>query len=200
MPARLVVATGNPGKLAELSALLGDAGIAVDSQHQHGVDDVEEDGLSFLENALIKARHAARATGLPALADDSGLIVDALGGEPGLKSARFAGNPVDHDANNNLLLDRLDGVVPGRRTARFYCVLVLLRHAEDPQPLIAEGIWPGRILESPQGEGGFGYDPLFEVPGHRCSAARLAPEVKNRLSHRGRALTRLLERLREQPL
>lgn len=200
MAARLVVATGNPGKLAELRSLLDDAGIAVDGQDQHGVGDVEEDGLSFVENALIKARHAARATGLAALADDSGLIVDALGGEPGLKSARFAGNPVDHGANNALLLERLDGIVPGRRTARFYCVLVLLRHAEDPQPLIAEGIWPGRILESAQGEGGFGYDPLFEVPGHRCSAAQLAPEVKNRLSHRGRALTRLLERLREQPL
>lgn len=200
MTTRLVVATGNPGKLAELRALLDDAGIAVDGQDQHGVGDVEEDGLTFLENALIKARHAARATGLPALADDSGLIVDALGGEPGLKSARFAGSPVDHAANNALLLERLQGVVPGRRTARFYCVLVLLRHAEDPQPLIAEGIWPGRILEAAQGEGGFGYDPLFEVPGHRCSAAQLAPEAKNRLSHRGRALARLLERLREQPL
>ncbi|TXK62508.1 RdgB/HAM1 family non-canonical purine NTP pyrophosphatase [Alkalisalibacterium limincola] len=200
MTTRLVVATGNPGKLAELRALLDDAGIAVDGQDQHGVGDVEEDGLTFLENALIKARHAARATGLPALADDSGLIVDALGGEPGLKSARFAGSPVDHAANNALLLERLQGVVPGRRTARFYCVLVLLRHAEDPQPLIAEGIWPGRILEAAQGEGGFGYDPLFEVPGHRCSAAQLGPEAKNRLSHRGRALARLLERLREQPL
>lgn len=200
MAARLVVATGNPGKLSELRSLLDDAGIAVDGQDQHGVDDVEEDGLSFVENALIKARHAARATGLPALADDSGLIVDALGGEPGLRSARFAGSPVDHAANTTLLLDRLQGVVPGRRTARFYCVLVLLRHAEDPQPLIAEGIWPGRILEAPKGDGGFGYDPIFEVPGHRCSAAQLAPEVKNRLSHRGRALTRLLERLREQPL
>jgi len=200
MATRLVVATGNPGKLAELRALLDDAGIAVDGQDQHGVSDVEEDGLTFLENALIKARHAARATGLPALADDSGLIVDALGGDPGLRSARFAGSPVDHAANNALLLERLQGVVPGRRTARFYCVLVLLRHAEDPQPLVAEGIWPGRILEAAQGEGGFGYDPLFEVPGHRCSAAQLAPEAKNRLSHRGRALARLLERLREQPL
>lgn len=200
MATRLVVATGNPGKLAELRSLLDDAGIAVDGQDQHGVGEVEEDGLTFIENALIKARHAARATGLPALADDSGLIVDALGGEPGLKSARFAGSPVDHAANNAVLLERLQGVVPGRRTARFYCVLVLLRHAEDPQPLIAEGIWPGRILEAAQGEGGFGYDPLFEVPGHRCSAAQLAPEAKNRLSHRGRALARLLERLREQPL
>ena len=152
--------------------------------------------MSFVENALLKARHAARATGLPAVADDSGICVDALDGAPGLYSARYAGGHGDAAANNAKLLEALRDVPDAQRTARFYCVVVLLRHAEDPQPLIAEGAWEGRILHAPRGGHGFGYDPLFLDPGTGLSAAELAPEVKNRISHRGRALETLRERLR----
>jgi len=197
---RLVAATGNAGKLAELSAVLGPAGIEVVAQSAVGVADAEETASTFIENALIKARHAARGTGLPALADDSGLIVDALGGEPGLHSARYAGRHGDHAANIARVLERLDGVVPARRSARFYCVLVVLRHPDDPQPLVAEGHWDGRILPAPAGAGGFGYDPVFQPAGLSVSAAQLSPGEKNRISHRARALDALLQRLRAQPL
>ena len=194
---RLVLASGNAGKLRELGALLGDLDVELLPQARLGVDDIEETGLSFVENALLKARHAARITGLPALADDSGLCVDALGGAPGLYSARYAGGHGDSAANIARLLRELDGVPPARRSAHFYAVIVLLRHAEDPQPLVAEGSWPGTILETPRGAGGFGYDPVFLDPERGLSAAELDPALKNRISHRGRALEQLRARLPE---
>lgn len=197
MMRRLVLASGNPGKLAELRELLADCGYALHAQSEYGVGEVEETAPTFVENALIKARHAAAATGLPALGDDSGLIVDALGGAPGLRSARYAGGQGDHAANIAKLLDALKDVPPLARTAHFYAVVVLLRSASDPQPLIAEGIWEGAILEAPRGRGGFGYDPVFLDPTQGLSAAEMDPELKHRLSHRGRALARLRECLRE---
>lgn len=195
MSARLVLASGNAGKLAELQALLADTGAQLLPQSQLGVADIEETGLTFVENALLKARHAARITGLPALADDSGLCVDALGGAPGLYSARYAGGHGDSAANIAKLLGELEGLEPQRRTAHFHAVIVLLRHADDPQPLVAEGLWPGLILDAPRGAGGFGYDPVFLDPGHGLSAAELDPVLKNRISHRGRALDQLRVRL-----
>jgi len=192
---RMVVASGNRGKLAEFAQLLAGSGLECVSQGDLGVGDIEETASTFVENALLKARHAARVTGLPALADDSGLCVDALGGAPGLRSARYAGAGADAQANICKLLAALDSVPEAARTARFHCVLVLLRHADDPQPLIAEGQWHGRILPAPRGVGGFGYDPVFLDPVHGVSAAELDPAVKNRISHRGRALQHLRERL-----
>lgn len=192
---RLVLASGNAGKLAELQAMLADLPLEIVAQRALGVDDVPETGTTFVENALIKARHASAVTGLPALADDSGLIVDALGGAPGLYSARYAGTPTDDAANNAKLLEALRNVPEDRRTARFYAVIVVLRHADDPQPLIAEGAWEGRILESPRGHHGFGYNPVFLDPEHGLTAAEMAPELKNRLSHRARALQALRQRL-----
>jgi XTP/dITP diphosphohydrolase len=194
---KLVLATSNRGKLDELRPLLADAGFDLLPQAELGVGDAVEDGHTFLENALLKARHASAATGLPALADDSGLVVDALGGEPGLYSARYAGAHGDSAANTARLLARMQDLSGEQRRAHFYCVLVLLRHARDPQPLVAEGVWPGSVLEAPRGEGGFGYDPVFFVPAHGVSAAELEPHLKNRISHRGRALARLRERLAE---
>jgi XTP/dITP diphosphohydrolase len=192
---RLVLASGNAGKLAELRALLAGTGIEVVAQGELGIDDIEETGLSFVENALLKARHAARESGLPALADDSGLCVDALDGAPGLHSARYAGTHGDADANIGKLLAALDGVPDARRGARFCCVLALLRHPGDPQPLLAEGRWEGRILRAPRGQGGFGYDPVFLDPATGLSAAELAPADKHRVSHRGQALAALRARL-----
>lgn len=191
---RIVVASGNAGKLAEFNRLLGEAGIEFVAQSELGVDDIEETGLTFVENALLKARHAARVTGLPALADDSGLCVDALGGAPGLYSARYAGEPGDAARNNDKLLAALDDVPDERRGASFHCTLVLLRHADDPQPLIAEGRWRGRILHAPRGNGGFGYDPLFLDPQSGRTAAELEAALKNRISHRGKALAILREK------
>jgi XTP/dITP diphosphohydrolase len=192
---RLVLASGNAGKLAELRELLAGTGIDVLAQGELGIGDIEETGLSFVENALLKARHAARESGLPALADDSGLCVDALGGAPGLYSARYAGAHGDAGANIDRLLRELDGVPDARRSARFCCVLALLRHPEDPQPWIAEGVWEGRILRAPRGEGGFGYDPVFLDPASGRSAAELGAADKHRTSHRGRALAALKRRL-----
>jgi XTP/dITP diphosphohydrolase len=192
---RLVLASGNAGKLAELRALLADAGIEVIAQGDLGIGDIEETGLSFVENALLKARHAARESGLPALADDSGLCVDALDGAPGLYSARYAGPDGNAGRNIDKLLAALDGLPDDRRGARFCCVLALLRHAEDPHPLIAEGLWEGRILHAPRGQGGFGYDPVFLDPASGLSAAELAPADKHRASHRGKALVALRARL-----
>jgi XTP/dITP diphosphohydrolase len=192
---KLVLASSNAGKLAELRELLGDTGYALHVQAEYGVADADETGLSFVENAILKARHAARATGLPALGDDSGLCVDALGGAPGLYSARYAGGHGDAQANIDKLLTALEGVADDHRTARFYCVLALLRHADDPQPVIAEGVWEGRILHTRRGTGGFGYDPVFFDPERGCSAAELDPALKNRVSHRGRALAALRGRL-----
>lgn len=201
----LVVASGNPGKLAEFQQLLGPLGLQVQPQSDFGVSDVEETGLTFVENALLKARAAARASGLPALADDSGLAVDALAGAPGIYSARYAGDANSGEsrdsANNAKLLEALKEVPEGERTARYWCVLVYLRHADDPVPLIVQCDWPGDILAYPRGEGGFGYDPLFWVPERGMSVAELSAEEKNRLSHRGRALQALVAQLRasEQP-
>lgn len=197
MPRQLVLATSNKGKLAELQPLLADAGYALVTQGELGVEDAVEDGLSFIENAILKARHACAATGLPALADDSGLVVDALGGEPGLYSARYAGAHGDSAANIAKLLERMQGLDGERRRAHFHCVIVLMRHARDPQPLVVEGRWPGYVLEAPRGEGGFGYDPVFLVPEQQHTAAELDPALKNRISHRGLALAALRGRLHE---
>ena len=191
----LVLASGNAGKLTELRAMLDDLGVAIVPQRELGVDEVPETGTTFVENALIKARHAARVTGLAALADDSGLIVDALGGAPGLYSARYAGSPTDDAANNAKLLQALDGLPAAQRTARFYAVIVLLRHADDPQPLIAEGSWEGRILDTPRGHFGFGYNPVFLDPPSGLTAAEMASGHKNRISHRALALQALRDRL-----
>ena len=194
---KIVLATSNHGKLIEIQQVLSGSGLSLVSQSELGVRDAIEDGHTFIENALIKARHACAVTGLPALADDSGLIVDALGGAPGLISAHFAGVHGDAAGNIRKVLAELEGVPQPERTARFYSTIVLLRHAGDPQQLIAEGVWEGRILEAPSGNGGFGYDPIFFDPALGACAAELSPETKNRVSHRGRALARLRERLRE---
>lgn len=194
---KLVLASNNAGKLAEFNRLLESSGLEAIAQSGLGVEDVEETGLTFVENALLKARNAARVTGLPALADDSGLCVDALDGAPGLYSARYAGPEGNAERNISKLLDALQGVPDERRTARFCCALVLLRHAEDPQPLIAEGRWDGRILHAPRGNHGFGYDPVFLDPENNLTAAELDPAIKNRISHRGRALQLLRQRLPE---
>jgi XTP/dITP diphosphohydrolase len=192
---RIVVATGNRGKLAELSRLLAPTGIALCAQSELGIEPPEETGLTFIENALLKARHASAATGLPALADDSGLAVDALGGAPGIYSARYAGENADDEGNNRKLLESLAGVAPDARTARYHCALVLLRHPADPLPLVCSASWEGVILAAPRGTGGFGYDPLFLVPSLDRTAAELEPALKNRLSHRGRALQMMLAAL-----
>ena len=189
----LVLASNNKGKLAELQAMLGNS-IKVRPQSEFTDIEAEETGLTFVENALIKARHAARASGLPALADDSGLTVDALGGAPGIYSARYAGGAGDA-ANNAKLLEALRDVPDAERGAQFICALALLRHAEDPIPLICEGAWEGRILHAASGEHGFGYDPLFWAPERDCSSAELSPQEKNQLSHRARAMALLKARL-----
>ncbi|MCC5795624.1 MAG: RdgB/HAM1 family non-canonical purine NTP pyrophosphatase [Chromatiales bacterium] len=191
---RLVVASGNRGKLAELRALLSEHCVLL-PQDELGVQSVEETGATFTENALLKARHAAAVTGLPALADDSGLEVEALGGAPGVISARFAGPGADDAANNDRLLAELASCPPGRRHAVFRCVLALVRSASDPEPLLVEGIWRGRIAGAPRGTGGFGYDPLFIDTRSGLTAAELAPEEKNRRSHRGQAVRLLAVRL-----
>lgn len=194
---RIVLASSNRGKLAEFNALLADSRFEVIPQTELGVEDAEETGLTFVENALLKARHAARVTGLPALADDSGLCVPRLRGAPGLYSARYSGVHGDSAANNARLLGELDGVPPEQRNAFFICVLALLWHADDPAPLIAEGRWHGRVLDRARGARGFGYDPLFLPHGQSASAAELEPEIKNRLSHRGQAMAKLHARIAE---
>ncbi len=192
---KLVLASSNQGKLEELRDLLAGNGIELIAQSELGVDDADETGSTFVENALIKARHATRITGLPALADDSGICVDALNGAPGLYSARYAGEHGNASRNIDKLLEALRDLPDDRRTAHFYCVLVLLRHPEDPQPLIVEGQWNGRILHERRGSGGHGYDPVFFDPHHDQAAAEMEPDLKNRLSHRGQALALLRERL-----
>lgn len=193
----VVLATGNPGKLREFRALLDGLPVDLQPQSAFGVAPVDETGTTFLENALLKARHAARAAGAAAIADDSGLQVDALGGAPGVWSARFAGPGADDAANNAKLVAALAGLPPAARSARYQCVLVYVAAADAP-PLIATGSWEGVILAAPRGSGGFGYDPYFLVPELGLSAAELAPAVKNRLSHRGIASAALLESLRRQ--
>ena len=192
---KLVLASGNAGKLKELQAMLAQLPLQIVPQRELGVGDVPETGLTFVENALIKARHASLQTGLPALADDSGICVDALNGAPGLYSARYAGEHGNADRNIDKLLDALKDVAGEQRGAHFYCVLVLLRHAHDPQPLIVEGEWRGRILDASRGQGGHGYDPVFLDPSYGLSAAEMDPVLKNRLSHRGKALASLKQRL-----
>jgi len=189
----LVLASHNAGKLKELQAMLGDR-VRVRSVGEFSQVEPEETGLSFVENAILKARNAARLSGLPALADDSGLAVDALGGAPGIYSARYADGQGDA-ANNAKLLDVLRDVPEAERTAQFVCVLALVRHADDPLPILCEGLWPGRILHAAQGEHGFGYDPLFQPDGEAVSAAELAPAEKNQRSHRARAMAQLKQRL-----
>ena len=191
---RVVLASGNAGKLREFADMLADAGIELVPQSEFAVSPPPETAVTFIENALAKARHASAETGLPAIADDSGLEVDALDGAPGVRSARFAGAHGDDRENNARLLGELDGVPPERRTARYRAVLVYLRTPDDPAPIVAEGSWEGRIAATPRGAGGFGYDPLFEVPDGR-TAAELPAEEKNLLSHRGKALAELRRRL-----
>lgn len=191
---RLVLASNNAKKAAELGTLLAPLDIEIVPQSALGVGEADEPHPTFVENALAKARHAAAHTGLPAIADDSGLCVTALGGAPGVLSARYAGEPKSDARNNALLVERLAGTAD--RSAFFYCVVVLVRHAADPQPLIADGQWHGRILEAPRGKGGFGYDPLFYLPELAATAAELDPALKNTLSHRAIAMRRLLERLK----
>jgi XTP/dITP diphosphohydrolase len=198
MTDRLVIASNNRGKIAELTELLAPLGLQPVAQGELGVGEAEEPAVTFVENAILKARHAARETGLPALADDSGIAVDALGGAPGVRSARFAGDSATDDQNIDALLEALEDVPEGQRGAQFHCVLVFLRHADDPTPIICHGRWPGSILRSRQGTGGFGYDPVFLVPEHGCSAAELSREEKGRIGHRGRALAQLIEHLTEE--
>ncbi|MBB3166909.1 RdgB/HAM1 family non-canonical purine NTP pyrophosphatase [Simiduia aestuariiviva] len=191
----LVLASNNAGKLKELSDMLAGCGIRVQPQSAFDIPDADETGLSFVENAILKARHAAQLSGLPALADDSGLAVDALGGAPGIYSARYAGNHGDDSANNAKLLEALKDLPDAERGARFLCVLALVRHPEDPVPILCQGEWRGRILHSAQGDNGFGYDPLFWVPERNCASAELSKTDKNALSHRGKALKQLLQQL-----
>ncbi|MEP1216731.1 MAG: RdgB/HAM1 family non-canonical purine NTP pyrophosphatase [Marinobacter sp.] len=192
---RLVIASNNKGKIAELTPLLKPLGMTPVAQGELGVSEADEPAVTFVENAILKARHAARVTGLPALADDSGLAVDALGGQPGVRSARYAGESASDDDNVRALLAAMKDVPENQRTAQFHCVLVYLRHADDPTPIVCHGRWPGHILEQPRGESGFGYDPVFLVPETDTSAAELSREDKSRISHRGRALAQLLEQL-----
>lgn len=196
MSEQLVIASNNRGKIAELTELLAPLGIRPVAQGELGVSEAEEPAVTFVENAILKARHAARSTGLPALADDSGLAVDALGGQPGVRSARFAGDQASDQDNVQALLEALADVPDGDRGAQFHCVLVYLRHADDPTPIICHGRWPGSILKEPRGDGGFGYDPVFLVPEHNCSAAELTRAEKSRISHRGRALALFADALR----
>ncbi|BAU56444.1 RdgB/HAM1 family non-canonical purine NTP pyrophosphatase [Halorhodospira halochloris] len=192
---RLVLATGNPGKMAELSRMLAGSGIEVLGQKELEIDSAPEDAATFVENALIKARHVAKCSGLPAVADDSGLVVPALGGEPGIYSARYAGRQGDDAANNQLLLSKLAGVENHRRQAAFHCVMVYLRNWQDPAPLLAHGIWRGYIVDSPRGTNGFGYDPLFADPQLGLTAAELDSGAKDARSHRGQALRELVDQL-----
>jgi XTP/dITP diphosphohydrolase len=192
---RIILASGNAGKLREFSQVLAPLNIEVLPQSAFNISDADETGLSFIENAILKARHACRCTGLPALADDSGLEVDALDGAPGIYSARFAGPGATDAENNSRLLHQLKDVPDARRSARFRCVLAFMRHAEDPTPLISIGTWEGRILHAPRGKQGFGYDPLFLLPELGLSSAELPREQKNSLSHRGQAVARLAEQI-----
>ena len=191
----IVLASGNPGKVREINQLLAGLDFQVRPQSDFGVPDAEETGLTFVENAILKARNAASHTGLPAIADDSGLEVDALNGAPGIYSARYAGSGASDEDNLQKLLLEMREVPEARRTARFQCLMVFMRHAADPTPLICQGSWEGRILFEPRGEYGFGYDPVFYVPTHDCASAELAPDIKNSLSHRGQALRKLVAAL-----
>jgi XTP/dITP diphosphohydrolase len=195
MKKRIVLASNNAGKVREFNQLLAGCEIEVIPQSEFSIAEIEETGLTFVENALLKARNAAEHIGLPAVADDSGLEVDALQGGPGIYSARYAGIDASDRDNLETLLDALKDVPDAKRSARFQCVMVYLRHAKDPTPRIFQGTWEGRILHEASGDNGFGYDPVFFVPDQRCSSAQLLPEVKNRLSHRGQAVRLLVNSL-----
>ena len=188
----IILASSNQGKVREINQLLAGLDLHVQPQTDFGVPDIEETGLTFVENAILKARNAAQHTGLPAIADDSGIEVDALNGAPGIYSARYAGIGASDQANLEKLLTELGDLPEEKRTARFQCLMVYMRHASDPTPLICQGSWEGRILFKPQGKNGFGYDPVFYVPSHDCSSAELPADIKNSLSHRGQALRNLL--------
>ncbi len=194
---RIVLASNNAGKVREINQLLATGQIEVVPQRDFDIPDAVEDGLSFVENAIKKARHASSLSGLPAIADDSGIEVDALKGAPGIYSARFAGEGASDQANLEKLLESLKDVPEEARTARFQCLLVYMRHAEDPTPIICQGTWEGQVLFEARGDNGFGYDPVFYVPTHNCTSAELPAEVKNSLSHRGQALQKLLAALTE---
>lgn len=191
----IVLASSNPGKVREINQLLATLDLHVQPQSELGVVDAEETGLTFVENAILKARNAAQHTGLPAIADDSGIEVDALNGAPGIYSARFAGDNASDQANLEKLLAELKGLPEAQRSARFQCLMVFMEHAKDPTPLICQGIWEGRILTAARGNNGFGYDPVFYVPTHDCTSAELPADVKNALSHRGQALRQLVDAL-----
>ncbi|MHC8441939.1 MAG: RdgB/HAM1 family non-canonical purine NTP pyrophosphatase [Candidatus Eutrophobiaceae bacterium] len=195
---KLVLASNNPGKLREFNALFSGSGIELLAQATLGIPNIEETGLSFVENALLKARAAAAHSGLPALADDSGICVDALDGAPGIRSARYAHEGATDAENVDKLLNALKDVPEQRRQGCFYCILACVRHANDPMPLLAEGLWTGQIAQQTEGAGGFGYDPVFLVPEHGCSSAQLPPETKNMLSHRGQALRKMRTLLEER--
>lgn len=193
---KMVLASSNPGKLNEFQILLKNCGFEVLPQSEFATPDIEETGLTFVENAILKARNACKFSGLPALADDSGIEVDALKGAPGIYSARFSGEGATDARNNEKLLKELSGLPREKRSARYQCILVYMHHADDPTPLICEGAWEGYILEKAVGENGFGYDPLFFVPSHNCSSAQLSKEVKNSISHRAIAMQNLIARLK----
>jgi len=195
MNKKIILASGNPGKLREFQQLLYGCGFEVLPQSDFFSESAEEIGLTFVENALIKGRYACEKTGLAAIADDSGIEVDALNGRPGIYSARYAGAGATDADNNQKLLQELNGLSDEKRTARYHAVLVYMRHQEDPTPVICHGVWEGRILTEARGSGGFGYDPLFFVPGHNCASAELSKEEKNRISHRGKAMQELLEKI-----
>jgi XTP/dITP diphosphohydrolase len=198
MTQKIILASGNAGKLREFQQLLAACYFEVVPQSEYNVGNIEETGLTFVENAILKARHACAHTGLPAIADDSGIEVDALNGRPGIYSARYAGETASDADNNAKLLRELADIDESKRTARYHCVLAYMRHAEDPTPLLCHGTWSGIILHEPRGQGGFGYDPLFWVPTHSCAAAELDKMEKNRISHRGKAMVELLEQLRQR--
>jgi len=191
----IVLASNNAGKVREINALLDDTSFHVIPQSEFSVEEVEETGLSFVENALLKARNAALHTKLPAIADDSGIEVPALDGRPGIYSARYAGVGASDEENLNKLIEDIRPLSKAERFARFVCVMVFIKHENDPTPLIAEGFWNGEVITEPHGENGFGYDPMFYVPTHDCVSAELSPEIKNQLSHRGQALKKLLEKI-----
>ena len=194
---KIVLASGNAGKVREINKLLSAYDFEVIPQTEFKVHEAVEDGLSFVENAIIKARHAAKITGLPSIADDSGIEVDAFNHAPGIYSARYSGEGANDKLNNEKMLKELEGVAEADRSARYQCVMVFMRDGDDPMPIIAQGSLEGRILTSPVGEGGFGYDPIFHLPDHNCSAAELSLEEKNKISHRAKALNALLLQLKQ---
>lgn len=198
LPSKIILASNNEGKLREFKNLFSETNINIIPQSEFNVEDAIENGLSFVENTIIKARHAAKVTKYAAIADDSGIEIDALNGEPGIYSARFSGTHGDDKGHNQLVLKKMANIAHQQRTARFQCVLAYMRHENDPTPLVCQASWEGFILEDERGENGFGYDPLFYVPEHDCSSAQLSKELKNKISHRGKALQLLLAALTEK--